>query len=196
MDAGKQCVRCADLTIEHLVDLAHEEFSRDNSVPSASCYQLHDSIVSLEIAADGGCRFCNLLMACLKGYWDNNNWIADEWEGEDCHPEHSLLARARQLMQSEVRLCILSDDSDRNDTFADVKVLDTLLVQVGPHDELGGDIDDEIERFPVFKLTLASTRATCRITAHSGIRRPFTESVPQIKRAQSLWGVSVLDDMR
>lgn len=169
MDTGKQCVRCANLTIEHLVDLAHKEFSRDNSVPSAACYQLHDSIVSLEIAADEGCDFCNLIMACLKGYVDNDNWIADEWEGEDCHPEHSLLARARRLLQSEVRLCIVSDDSDRDDAFADVKVLDAILVQVGPHDELGGDIDDGIERFPVFKLTLASSRGTCGIVAHSGI---------------------------
>lgn len=169
MDAGKQCVRCSGLTIEHLVDLAHKEFSQDNSVPSAACYQLHDSIASLEIAADGGCCFCNLIMACLKGYLDNDSWIADEWEGEDCHPEHSLLARARQLLQSEVRLCIVSDDSDRNDAFSDVNVLGTLLVQVGPHDELEGDIDDEIERFPVFKLTLASTRGTCIIIAHYGI---------------------------
>lgn len=177
MDTGEQCVKCASLTIEHLIDLAHEGFSRDNSVPSTACYQLHDSIVSLEIAADAGCHFCNLTMACLKGYRDNGNWIADEWEGEDCDPEHSLLARARQLLQSEVRLCIVSDDSDRNDAFADVKILDTLLVQVGPHDELGGDIDDEIERFPVLKLTLASSRGTCGVIAHSGIRRPFTEAV-------------------
>lgn len=95
MDAGKRCVRCANLTIEHLVDLAHKELSRYSSVPSAAYYQLHDSIESLEIAADAGCHFCNLIVGCLKGYWDNGNWIADEWEGEDCYPEHSLLARAR-----------------------------------------------------------------------------------------------------
>lgn len=174
MDASKQCVRCANLTIEHLVDLAHNEFSRDNSVPSAACYQLHDSIMGLEIAADAGCHFCCFLVACLKGYPDNGNWVATEWEGEDCNPENCLLARARQLLQSEVRLCVVSDDSDRNDAFANVKVLETLLVQVGPHDELEGEIDDEFERFPVFKLTLASSRGTCEIIAHSGIRCPFT----------------------
>lgn len=196
MDTGKQCVRCANLTIEHLVDLARKGFSRDSSVPSAACYQLHDSIEDLEIAADAGCHFCNLIKACLNGYWDNNSWIADEWEGEDCHPEHSLLTRARQLLQSEVRLCIVSDDSDRNDALADVKVLDAILVQVGPYDELGGETDDGVERFPVFKLTLASLRGTCGIIAHSGIHCCFTESVRQIKLMQLPWGHFVLDDMR
>lgn len=175
MDTGKQCARCASLTIEHLVDLARKGFSRDNSVLSVAYYQLHDSIEDLEIAADAGCHFCNLIMACLKGYWDNDNWIADKWEGDDCHPEHSLLARARQLLQSEVRLCIVSDDSDRNDALADVKVFDTILIQVGPHDELEGEIDDRIERFPVFKLTLATSRGTCGIIAQSGFYSRFTE---------------------
>lgn len=161
MDACTQCVKCANLTIEHLIDLAHKEFSRDNSVPSAAFYQLHDSVADLEIAADAGCHFCGLLMACLKGYPDNGNWIADEWEGEDCSPEHSLLATARQLSHSEIRLCILSDDSNPNDTLADVRVLDTLMVHVGPRDLLGEDIDDGIESFPVFKLTLASSRGKC-----------------------------------
>lgn len=196
MDVGKQCERCANLTIEHLVDLAHKGFSRDDGVPSAACYQLHDSILSLEIAADAGCHFCNLIVGCLKGYLDNGSWNSDEWKGEDCNTEHSLLATARQLLHSEVRLCIVSEDSDENDAFADVKVLDTLLVQIGPHDDFRAEDDDGIERSPMFKLTLASSRGTCGIIVHSGIRCPFTESVRQIKRMQSPWGVFALDDMR
>lgn len=163
-----QCAKCANLTIEHLVDLAHKEFSRDDRVPSAACYQLHDSIEDLELAADAGCEFCYLLVACLKGYVDNGHWFADEWEGEECNPEDSLLAVARQLPQSEVRLCIASEDSDMNDTLADIKVFDTLLVQVGSYDvpESWEEIENEIQSSPVFKLTLSSSRGTCGTTAY------------------------------
>lgn len=161
MESCTQCANCANLTIEHLIDLAHEEFSQNDRVPSAACYELHDSIKSLEIAADAGCEFCYFLVACLKGYPDNGNWIADAWQGEDCDLEHSLLARARQLQHSEVRLCIVSDDSDPNDTLVDVKVLDTLLVQIGPHDAVGEEMEDGMETFPVFKLTLATSRGAC-----------------------------------
>lgn len=168
MDACTQCVKCADLTIEHLVDLAHKEFSRDDRVPIAACYQLHDSIEGLETAADAGCEFCSLLLGCLKGYVDNGHGVADEWEDEDCNSGDSLLALARQLPQSEVRLCIASEDSGVLDMFADVKVLDTLLVQVGPHDlpVPWEDVDNEIESFPVLKLTLASSRGMCRTIAY------------------------------
>lgn len=168
MDAYTQCMKCADLTIEQLVDLAHKEFSRDNRVPSAACYQLHDSIEDLEVAADAGCGFCSLLLGCLKGYQYNGRWVADEWKGEDCNPGHSLLAVATQLAQSQVRLCIASEDSGAIDILADVKVLDTLLVQVGPHDLAVSweDVDNEIESFPVFKLTLASSRGMFRTIAY------------------------------
>lgn len=158
MEACTQCENCADLTIEHLIELAHKEFSQNDRVPSAACYELHDSTESLETAADAGCEFCHLLVACLKGYPDNGNWIADAWQGEDCELEHSLLARARQLQHSEVRLCIVSDDSDPNDELSDVKVLDTILVQIGPHDAVGEEFEDGMETFPVFKLTLATSR--------------------------------------
>lgn len=171
MEAYTQCVNCANLTIEHLVDLAHKEFSRDGRVPSAAYYQLHDSIEDLEIAADAGCHFCKLLLACLKGYPDTGNWIADEWEGEGCNPETSLLAFARRLPQSEVKICIVSDDSDPKDTFADVRVLDTLSVQVGPYDPgFHGDEPeyDEAFNFPLLKLTLASSRGTCGTYVHYG----------------------------
>lgn len=150
----------------------------------------------LEIAAGSSCHFCTLLVACLKGYPDNGCWIEYDWEGEGCNPAHSLLATARQLPQSEVRLCILSDDSDHKAAFSDVKVLDSLLVQIGPHDESGFDIDDGIKRCPAFKLTLASSRGTRGKISCSGIQCPFTESLQRIKRTRLPWGVSVLDDMR
>lgn len=169
MENCARCATCADLTIEHLIDLAHEEFSQNDRVPSAACFQLHDSVENLEIAADAGCEFCHFLVACLKGYPDNGNWIADAWQGENCELEHSLLSKARQLQRSEVRqlqrsevrLCIVSDDSDPNDKLADVKVLDTLLVQIGPHDAVGEELEDGMETFPVFKLTLATSRGAC-----------------------------------
>ncbi|KAJ4296347.1 hypothetical protein N0V90_006392 [Kalmusia sp. IMI 367209] len=169
MKIGVQCTRCASLTIEHLVDLAYKKFSRDEGVPKAACYVLHDSIEDLETAAKAGCEFCDLLLTCFKAYQRGPNdygWIARNWQPEKCEQEWSLYTLSKQLSCSNVRICLTSCDLDQDASFDDVKVLDALQVALGPYslgDQPEVDIYDEPEEdpdeFPFLRLTLTTSRA-------------------------------------
>lgn len=171
MNTITQCQNCANLAIEHLVDRLNKGIPIDHGVTRAAYYQLHDSIEGLEVAAGSGCHFCTFLVACLKGYVDNGAWIHNEWKGEDCALENSLLASARNLPSSEVRLCVVSEVSSPYSAFADTRVIDAIFVAVGPWINEGvlGDGSHEQERgfyeFPELLLALSSSRGTYRNNA-------------------------------
>lgn len=157
-----RCQYCTGLSISGLVRLAQEEFL-GHEFPHQAFYQHQPSFNDLEKAAEHGCDLCQLILECFKGSPTNQDppyvW-PDEWLGSQCSIDTSMYAVAKELPDSNVRICINSDNVYGSDAIEKVSVFDTVLVQIGPkappYDS--DDPDAEIWEFPALSLLIETSR--------------------------------------
>jgi len=161
-----RCRYCQNLSIEHLVDLAKEEFEAER-FPSRAFYQHHVSVTALEESAEQGCDLCRLI---VKGLDTEMMTIWDEETFSYKRSEFTtVLGHARSCTDAyDIRVSINTQHVDTHSSLADVLMLDILYVKLGmasSHDEtsasprIGSDYSDSlVDLFPVVLFLLTSPR--------------------------------------
>lgn len=161
---SSRCKYCAGLFLSNLVDLTSTEL-HGHEFPQAAYYQHHSCFQDLEHAANDGCDLCQLILECFKGtpFKGDLTW-PEEWEGEGCDVERSMYAEAKDLDVSDVKISINSEDVWFFATLESVRVLDNLLVQVGPRQDDPYDEETGVyaeEGLPKLRLILSTPRGIC-----------------------------------
>lgn len=161
---SSRCKYCASLFLSDLVNLTSREF-HGHEFPQSAYYQHHSCFQDLEHAANDGCDLCQLILECFKGTpYDGDLIWPNEWEGEGCDVGSSMYAEAKCLDVSDVKISINSEDVWSFATLGSVKVLDNLLVQVGPRQEDPYDEETGVyaeEGLPKLRLILSTSRGIC-----------------------------------
>ncbi|KAH6885023.1 heterokaryon incompatibility protein-domain-containing protein [Thelonectria olida] len=138
-----RCKFCKELSIERLVELAEVEFGA-MVVPHSAYYSHQPSIAALDASAEQGCDLCQLIVQAL-GLTTNNDRFAFGLEGFDRSQDSTVLATARGLADfydSAVRISINTMHIFEESPLLDVKMLEVLLVQVGPPKEVDDPLSD------------------------------------------------------
>ncbi|KAK4503544.1 hypothetical protein PRZ48_004459 [Zasmidium cellare] len=156
---SKQCVYCANLTIDELVRLAEKGFY-GHFFPDENYYQHHQSFRDLESSAHEGCDLCWLILDAFKTTPEHPSLSAIGATKEEVDREGSLYTAAMRTEPSQVRLAIAASHVYSSDTLEKVEVFDILLVQVGyhrqPRDESDLENQDELR---TISLLIRTSRA-------------------------------------
>jgi hypothetical protein len=163
-----RCSVCKDLTITRLVQFAEIELAYMGYVPDRpdAYFQHHGSVNALEDSANAGCSLCTLFVDTLKGYEEDDNWTvsSDTWVGSNCDPENSLFSVVKRpsamVPSTDIKICIASGRSTESEIIDGKKVLDTIVLQIGPTQkaekdpELNGEFEEPDFPRIFFKLTV------------------------------------------
>jgi len=124
-----ECPYCANLSIELLVDLAKTELS-GLFFPQKAFYRHQPSLGALEEAATKGCSLCSLVVEYLKSSRDHVN----QWP---------YYTDATQLPSTDVKIALNSSHIRINEQLEKVQVFDTLMVHIGPWEDIGEEATEE-----------------------------------------------------
>ena len=159
---ASRCKYCAGLFLSDLVDLTQREFE-GHSFPKVAYYQHHSCFDDLEQAANDGCDLCQLILDCFRGtpFKGEINW-PEEWEGPQCNIDTSIYSETKYLDATDVKISINSEHVYSDEPLEKVRVLDNLLVQVGPRqgdafNEETRDYDYDNEGFAKLRLVLTTS---------------------------------------
>ena len=137
-----RCRFCVGLSISGLIELAEQELS-GHYMPQRAFYQHHSSIIDLESSAHRGCDFCTLIIECFKGTPSDSDrfpqWPATWTDPTTRELENSMWAVAKELPASDIKICINSSNISASEDIDQVRVFDTLLIHVGPIEEINDD---------------------------------------------------------
>ncbi|KAF4820045.1 hypothetical protein CGCSCA5_v004055 [Colletotrichum siamense] len=134
---NKQCIYCAKLSIQALVELAKISFEAQR-FPRDAYYQHHDSFSALEQSAHDGCDLCQVILQCFQQTpceaeqpleWPQE-WNETSEASSDGYPQ-TMYSVAKGLDISDVKLCINTSHLYDSQGLRDVKVFDEIIVQVG-----------------------------------------------------------------
>lgn len=155
----QRCSYCANLSIESLVSLAVEEFD-GHQFPQRAFFEHHRSFEELENSAETGCDFCQVILESFQTTPESPG--DDRTLDETCDNSESLYAAARFVEPSHVKISINSDHVYSFEARDQVRVFDTILVQVGrtsPRaDEVGSEDDTEELYLEPVKLRIKTAR--------------------------------------
>ncbi|KEY69346.1 hypothetical protein S7711_09739 [Stachybotrys chartarum IBT 7711] len=156
------CQYCANISFQQLVNFARKEFSY-LSFPEVAFYKHHGSFNDLEDSARDGCDFCRIIIDIFKGTPDDEYGLTAwprEWHGEGCHPDGTIYDIAKALKISDVKICLASYFINTDAELDQARILDSLLVQVGPRLIFSDNPDSDHDDFslPPLPLTLSSPR--------------------------------------
>lgn len=155
----KRCRFCEDLSIDHLVSLAKKEHDGYLFFPREAFYQHQPSIDDLESSATNGCDLCSLILGCLlvtPAEFTKGVALPESMVGQDCNPDESMYAEAKELETCSIKVAISSDHfygEHQGPLPADYQ-LDTLLIQVGPRTDDDDGYGEHWELLPLL-LTLS-----------------------------------------
>ncbi|KAJ3526819.1 hypothetical protein NM208_g11007 [Fusarium decemcellulare] len=150
-----RCKYCQELSIERLVELAETEFGA-MVVPRNAYYSHQSSIAALDASAEQGCDLCQLIVQALDSTTDNANW-AEELEGYDRSQDSTVLATARGLLDfydTSIRISINTMHVIWESPLSDVKMMEVILVQVGPPQANDDPFSDEGDDYEIIQPDL------------------------------------------
>lgn len=157
---SSRCRFCASLTISHLLNFAQQEYS-GRVFPSSAYYKHHQDFSDLEQSAEDGCDLCRFILDCFKGAPKGDEWYMwpTTWNHADNDLAGSMYAAVKELDVSDVKISIDSSHIFSTRGLGDVKVFDTLVIQVARSTDEPEDDDDEEERwenrFPELRLVFS-----------------------------------------
>ncbi|RTE84999.1 hypothetical protein BHE90_000389 [Fusarium euwallaceae] len=150
-----RCKFCQELSIEHLVELTKTEFGA-MVVPHNAYYKHQPSIAALDASAEQGCDLCQLIVQALGATIDNAHFEF-ELEGFDRSQDSTVLTTARGLAEfydTTIRISINTMHVAWESPLSDVKMLEMLLVQVGPPKEVDDPLSDGGDDYEVVQPDL------------------------------------------
>ncbi|KAI6260542.1 hypothetical protein MCOR29_008042 [Pyricularia oryzae] len=118
------CSFCEELSIERLVELTAVEY-RGGRFPDDAFYQHHATIEDLVDSADGGCEFCQFIVACAEATPCTRNLDEDLSFLEFC--------QECEMRSTDVKIAIHAHHTDKDQTIGEVKLLDTVQIWLGPN---------------------------------------------------------------
>ncbi|KAI5917501.1 HET-domain-containing protein [Camillea tinctor] len=131
-----ECDPCAKLSIGRLVELARlADQQLDNleySSPKRGYYQHHRCLKDLELSAEKGCNFCQLMLESIKNFTQSSGIYATSpvlWNGPSYCADDSLYALAKSSLESDIKLCIWASHVFDWDPLDLVRVFDLIIVQ-------------------------------------------------------------------
>ncbi|KAK5652811.1 hypothetical protein OQA88_9477 [Cercophora sp. LCS_1] len=158
-----RCQPCCGLSIEHLIDLAKTQYG-GFTFPDKAYYAHQASFDDLEASAENGCDLCRLIVDCYKGApLDWYNWPSI-WKGSGNDINDSMYMAIRELDATDVRIAIDSSHAFAGtDDLEDIRVFDSLMVQVGASSDSWEDYDrrrsnSSTYSLPTLRLTLSAKR--------------------------------------
>ncbi|KAI5917149.1 HET-domain-containing protein [Camillea tinctor] len=139
-----RCQYCEGLSLSRLIALAKQEYG-SGVMPEQAFYQHHASLNDLENSATNGCDLCCLVLESLKctGCEPGYDKV---WSAPVCQLEESRFTRMKDLATTDIKLCITSSCLYGSDSLDSVRVLDSILVHIGPvplRDASPKSFDDE-----------------------------------------------------
>lgn len=167
-----RCKFCQELSIERLVELAEAEFGA-MVVPHNAYYSHQPSIAALDASAEQGCDLCQLIVQALELTTDNAHFEF-ELEGFDRSQDSTVLATARGLADfydTAIRISINTMHVAWESPLSDVKMLEVLLVQVGPPKEVDDPLSDGGDDYEIMQPDLHP--AELLITSQGASRPPI-----------------------
>lgn len=160
-----------------LIDLAKEEF--DSKIfPNTAYYKHHDSFNTLEDSANSGYDLFPLIVECFKETPDDElMWVGTRNGLKSVDVNQSMYTRAKAQEVSDVKMAIDSSETRNYQQLDDVRILDMLMVLVGPNSENSDPDCSEEELYldnwvPVLPLTLTALRGRWNVLHHSSLINP------------------------
>ncbi|KAJ4327851.1 hypothetical protein N0V84_001661 [Fusarium piperis] len=150
-----RCKFCQELSIERLVELAEAEFGA-MVVPHNAYYNHQPSIAALDASAKGGCDLCQLIVQALGSTTDNGHFEF-ELEGFDRSQDSTVLETGRGLADfydTAIRISINTMHVAWESPLSDVRMLEILLVQVGPPKEVDDPLSDGGDDYEIIQPDL------------------------------------------
>lgn len=170
-----RCKFCQELSIDLLVELAEVEFGA-MVVPHKAYYSHQPSIAALDSSAEQGCDLCQLIVQALGSTTDNDHFEF-ELEGFDRSQDSTVLETARGLADfydTTIRISINTMHVAWESPVLDVKMLEILLVQVGPPKEIDDPLADGGDDYEIVQpdlhpaeLLITSQGASTLPTVHN-----------------------------